>query len=91
MAAQGQGGAGHSALLPGSFVGPSGTEGEAGWRTALMRGVWAVLWRSEQGERGMEGMAAPSQAKDPSDHSYSLLRAANWFFCCHGLVLFTLT
>lgn len=33
----------------------SGTEGEAGWRTALMSGVWAVLWKSEQGERGMEG------------------------------------
>lgn len=74
------------------LLAPSGTEGEAGWSTVLMSGIWDVLGKvSEQGERGMESMVAPSQGKDLSDHSYSLLRVANRFFRCHGLVLFTLT
>lgn len=97
MAAQGQGGAGQPPLLfLGSFVGThwhrgrSWLEDSSGWvGSGLCSG--RAAWVSGQGERGVERMAAPSQGKDPSDHFYSLVIAANWFFCIHGLVLVILT
>lgn len=61
-----------------------------------MSGIWAVLWKSSVGqwagrEGGWKAWLHQGKVKGPSDHFYSVLLAANQFFCCRGLVLVTLT
>lgn len=55
MAAEGQGGAGQPPVLSAPLLAPSGTEGAAGRRIALMGGSWAVLGESRMGQSRGEG------------------------------------
>lgn len=94
-AAEGQGGAGQPPLLSGSFVGTQWHRGRSWLQDSSDGWDLGCVTEEQHGSvgrgEGVESMAAPSQGKDPSEHFYPLLIAANRFFCPHGLVLVMLT